>query len=99
MAVMEDVDTESIEHLDFQTPCVVRIGEVRRFLGWKSEVVEGRCEHPATWVMRCRTCGVVGALCAEHQARIVADPRATCVACETTAAPLDVFSFTPLGGA
>jgi hypothetical protein len=100
MAVATDVETETIEHLDFDPKCSLRTVEAEKInKAWTIRGLSRPCEAPAVASMRCRACGEFGYVCAGHRSAIIAMVAVSCGRCDATAPALALFEFTPLGGA
>lgn len=100
MATATELETERIEHLDFEVKCTLRTIEAEKLSGgWTVRGVSKPCEAPAVALMRCKVCGDMGYVCAEHRSALVAMIAVSCVICDSTAPALILYEFTPLGGA
>jgi hypothetical protein len=89
-APSSDVDVQSIEHLDFRPPCVIR-----------ASTTAPSCGKDASFSIRCRTCSYVWLVCAEHMAfyrRVDKEtPKVGCRRCMTYVPTLDELAeITPL---
>lgn len=92
-----EVDVEAIVHLDFPTPCTIRVGREVTWFGFTRRLrVSPRCDHPAEWAMRCVCCGAAGMVCGQHRAQILLDKFSTCMSCGATGPVERVLAFTPL---
>ena len=89
-----DVDVESIEHLDFDQPCEIRIINAVAFLGIVVPVgQEAACEKPATGLFQCKGCADATLTCDEHREGVLARPHVWCGACGRHGAPGHVYVF------
>lgn len=92
-----DVDVQSIEHLDFDQACQIRV-QPKASLG-PVEVrgkISGPCGEPAVGVLRCRGCADPALVCGPHRALIFEGPNVTCMSCARSGLGVEVFSFEPL---
>lgn len=92
------VEVESIEHLDFATPCEIRIQNVVVIFGFPvlAGPREEPCEHPAVGVLRCQGCGVFQVACERHRDWVLAHRHVQCQSCGWEGAGLTVYAFEPL---
>ena len=97
-AVDVDLDLESIEHLDFDLQCELRLAQVIHLLGFV--IVQGhatkRCEEPAVGMIRCRGCAASGWCCETHRAQLTGLATAICSTCRRVGRGVDVYEFEPL---
>ncbi|MEX1078920.1 MAG: hypothetical protein WED09_07415 [Homoserinimonas sp.] len=93
---MEDVDVESIEHLDFEVPCSLQVKIV--LLGAWLPGKPKKCEEPAVELITCRKCARTGTVCGPHGRWLRVAGNVSCQ-CGLSGAGVVVFGFKPLGGA
>lgn len=88
------VDVESIEHLDFATPCTMRMQTLVLFFGIpiQSGPREEPCPNPAVGVLRCQGCGRVKVACERHRDYVLTHPSIACV-CGRQGPGLMVYAF------
>lgn len=92
-----DVELESIEHLDFATPCEIRVQTVLQLFGFAFPgPLEAPCEHPAIGVLRCQGCAAFQVCCERHRDYVLTHPHVGCHRCDREGAGLTVYAFEPL---
>ncbi len=93
-----DVEVESIEHLDFATPCEMRMQVVYVLFGvpWAKDPREEPCPIPAAGVLRCQGCGVCKLACTRHRDYVLTHPNVVCGGCGREGSGLTVWAFEPL---
>jgi hypothetical protein len=95
-----DVDLTVLEDLEFAPACEMRIGYVVRVGGLVVPLGTSKpCGEPAVSLIRCRVCGKTAYICEAHRAEILTVPAVACGPCRTEAPALQLFEFTPIGGA
>ena len=90
-----DVDVESIEHLDFATPCSMRMQVFVIFFGLpiSQGPREEPCPNPAVGVLRCQGCGRVKVACERHRDYVLTHPNVACGVCGREGPGLMVYAF------
>lgn len=89
-----DERVETIEHLDFQQPCEIRIIRQVVFLGIIVPVdIDDICKQPAVCVFLCKGCSDSALACEEHRAAVVARAHVWCSRCGRHGAPAEVYAF------
>lgn len=92
-----DVEVESIEHLDFEQGCEMRVQQMIRVLGvWVCGPVSRPCGRPAVGIIRCRSCKVFGLTCEPHRAEALAPRQMVCTSCGAEGPGPEIYAFEPL---
>lgn len=86
------VDLDTIDHLDWGTPCT--IGVVIQLQPAGNEP----CPNAATWDMTCRRCAGSSPICDDHKRTITRMDRGACQRCKAAGRPARMFTFFRIGG-
>lgn len=93
-----DVEADVIEHLDFATPCEIRVQVVYGFLDipLAGGPREQPCPNTGVGLLRCQGCGVFHVACEPHRDRVLTNLRIQCQSCGLIGAGLEIWAFEPL---
>lgn len=89
----------SVDHLDFDVVCQVRVVPMVRILGTILPIgrTSKECGDPAVAFITCRTCGKGAGVCRAHLETVAAAPAVGCPPCGATGPLEDVYDVVTIG--
>ncbi|WP_022886405.1 hypothetical protein [Glaciibacter superstes] len=86
------VDLALIQHLDWEYEVACKIRARTEY-----DPMPEACPHPATFIARCRVCGIGVPSCEDHRRVLLACRSVLCV-CKAVAPGAELLQFVPLPG-